>query len=52
MSREEAVRRGNTISTCWDGEHTVGCYLGNGIQGSAVWKIGKAQNSEMSSALI
>ena len=40
MSRAEAVRRGNIISTCWNGEHTVGCYLGNGRFGAILSGLG------------
>ena len=40
MNRAEAVRRGNIISTCWNGEHTVGCYLGNGRFGAILSGLG------------
>lgn len=40
MNRAEAVRRGNIVFSGWDGEHKVGCYLGNGRFGAILSGLG------------
>lgn len=47
LNRAEAVRRGNIISTNWNGENTVGLYLGNGRFGAILSGLGLNLHPEL-----